>query len=234
MSGAVIRLVPKMAAIEATLAACRSGDCQPQDVAVVAYIVSSIDRDTGDCTRHYATIGEACGMSRSAAGRSIKRLVDAGIIERAPRQARNGAQICTAFTIARRPTSGTPSSHQRDSYKDSSRFLQYPVVGQEEKRSSGVTKKAKRPSPATDWGAWQDWLADQVNYPKHWSDGRRSDARGDLEQLREAMRKAMGDDEAKGDVEALQALETAKRHGWYGPKLRTILLEWTPAKRRVA
>ena len=91
---ASVRLLAKMTAIQEARKTCTetvlreqaNGElteepkCLPQDVAVVAYIVDTIDRATGECIRHYATIGKGCGMSRSAVGRSIKRLVDAGII----------------------------------------------------------------------------------------------------------------------------------------------------------
>jgi len=235
MSAAVIRLVPKMRAIEATLEACRNGDCQPQDVAVVAYICSSIDRATGDCTRHYATIGEKCGMSRSAAGRSIKRLVDAGIIERAPQQARNGGQISTAFTIAPRPTSGTPPSHQRDAHKDSSRSLQFPDGGPSE--NDRVEGKPERPPAAArlskrefthdlpaDWGDVEEWLWQQVGYGKLYSDASRSDAAIELRHLRQNI----------GDQALASAIARAKTLRLYGRPLLDFLENTRPSRRGAA
>lgn len=77
----VVRLPPKMAAIKATLAACQAGDCHPQDVAVVAYIMSAVDQRTGDCALPYDAIAARIGISRRTVRRAIKRLVCAGVIE---------------------------------------------------------------------------------------------------------------------------------------------------------
>ena len=213
-----------MAAIEATLAACQAGDCQPQDVAVVAYIVSAIDRSTGVCARHYATIADGCGMSRSAVGRSIKRLVDAGVVERAARFARNRAQIATAFKIAStitkaiatrnpRPASGTPPSHQRDT-KLSSRCSQYP----DGRRPSKVARQGEGEA---DWRMHADWLAEAGQYARLWGYGAEALARDDLDRWRRE----------KGDRAMLKAIATAKALGLHGERLHDFLENTWPMRK---
>ncbi len=221
----VVPLVPKMQAIEAALKACERGDCQPQDVAVAAYLVSNIDRATGECARHYETIATGCGMSRSAAGRSIKRLVDAGVIERAPRFARNRGQIATAFKIGAhilegilerssgrpRPTGRTRPSHKRDTNGSSSRISQFPI---------GVPGQPAKPESA-DWEHTAEWLYKAGQYRKH-GFGADSLARDDLDRWRKE----------KGDVAMLKAIATAQAKRLYGDLLLDFLENTWPAKGR--
>ncbi|MHA1537412.1 MAG: winged helix-turn-helix transcriptional regulator [Alphaproteobacteria bacterium] len=215
-----------MATIEAALRACQAGDCQPQDVAVVAYIVSAIDRSTGECARHYATIADGCGMSRSAVGRSIKRLVDAGVIERARRFARNKAQIATAFTIGGpildaiaqrtsrppRAIGGTPPSHQRDA-KLSSRDSLYPD-------GRGPAKVARQGEEEADWRVHADWLVGAGQYAKRWGYGAEALARDDLDRWRRE----------KGDKAILKAIARAGCSGLHGERLWDFLENTWPMR----
>lgn len=232
MSGAVIRLLPKMAAIEATLKACSETvqrekpdgsfkdepKCKPQDVAVVAHVVSSIDRATGYCTQHYQTIADGCGMSRSAAGRSIKRLVDAGIIERAPRHARNGAQISTAFTISRHPKQGTPPSQERHAYFGSSHDSLNP--GRPSKNRDRATKPERPQGSEFDWSEAREWLRKTVNYPELFGDGAGYMASDDLVRWRGKC----------GDRAVIKAIENARANGLKGGRLLDFMENTWPSR----
>jgi len=204
------------------LAACQSGACQPQDVAVVAYIMSAIDRRTGECVRHYQTIADGCGMGRGSVGRSIKRLVDAGIIERSARFARNRAQIATAFTIGTkitddiarrpRPVSGTPPSHERDTKWLSHRSLN-PV-------GSGPAKVARQREVEADWGAHADWLTMAGQYAKRWGYGADGLAQTDIDRWRRE----------KGEQAILKAINTARATGLHGERLCDFLENTWPMR----
>ena len=249
----VVRLVPKMAAIEAAVEASARGDCQPQDVAVAAYLVSNIDRATGECARHYETIAKGCGMSRSAAGRSIKRLVDAGVIERAARFARNRGQIATAFKIGTdifddiarrsnrpsRPAGGTPPSHERDT-NSPSRHLQYPDGERDQYQFAGKSKKPSHPPDddgqlkdrlrqigvewsERDWGDDKEWLAENGPYASY-GYGHEQLAIDDLERWRCE----------KGDHAIGKAIDFAREKHMYGEVLIDYLEKTWPAKGRKA
>ena len=223
--------VTKLRAHEAVLEAMAKGECQAIDLAVMVYITSNMDNRAGDCVRKVDTMANALGTSRATVFRALGRLEDAGLIERRQNHGVDGRQLATHYLIGpavqafaraaaapavRRRTCETPPSHGCDTSNESSRVHNYPAVEQGKNRISG-RKGAADSSEPVDWYAWQEWLADQVNYPKHWSDGSRADARGDLAQIRESL----------GDAETVRALETARANGWFGAKLRTILLEWT-------
>lgn len=240
----VVRLVPKMRAIEAALAACERGYlfedsetgeskrryCKPQDVAVVAYLMSNMDRATGACTRHYETIANGCGMSRSAVGRSLKRLQEAKVIERRARFARNRAQIATAFEIGEpvttdiarrnlappRPTCGTPPSHQRDGNGPSPDLLN-PVGGPANRRQCN---KAQAP-PALDWDEAAGWLAQAGRYREQYGFGAERCAVDDLDQWRAE----------KGDAAMAKAIITAREKCLHGERLIDFLEKTYPRQR---
>ena len=70
----VVRLLGKAVAMDAALRLVAAGDLQPQDMAVLWYIASSLDRQTGEAIRRYQTIADGCGMSRATAVRAMARL----------------------------------------------------------------------------------------------------------------------------------------------------------------
>lgn len=221
MSGVVLRFIDKATAMDAVADACQRGECQPQDAMILWSILTGIDRETGECTRHYETIGARCGMSRSAAGRSIKRLVDAGIIERKARAARNRGQIATAFTVAGRPARGTPPSRIRDAHKGISQGLLYPMEG---RPIAGKASMGAPPGPEPDWNELADWLAEAGQYRKQWGTGAEELAVEDLQRWR-------GD---KGDRAILRAINTARDRGLFGPNLIDFLEKTYPGRRTAA
>ena len=60
---------------------CAVDELRPDDMAVLWFIATSMDNQTGETIRRYSTIAAGCGMSRSAVGRSLKGSVRANCLE---------------------------------------------------------------------------------------------------------------------------------------------------------
>ena len=100
----VVHLLHKAVAMDAALrlveAKPEDGKLLPQDRAVLWYIASSLDRQTGEAIRRYQTIAEGCGMSRASVVRAMARLKAAGVIEIRERYFRGRrGKVATAYRL---------------------------------------------------------------------------------------------------------------------------------------
>lgn len=218
----VIRLLQKAWAMDHAMKLCAAGDLVPADMAVLWFICTNMDNESGQAVRLYSTIAAGCGMSRSAVGRSLKRLKDAGVVEVTPRKARHCGQVASAFRLSAEavaakarpadagaetdpgvPHVGRPPSPERDGHISTSHLLSFP---------NGRPRQSAC-KPEVDWMETQDWLAEAGKYHERWGYGSRDLAVSDLDRWRSQ----------KGDARILKAIETARAKGLYGAVLIDFL-----------
>jgi DNA-binding transcriptional ArsR family regulator len=239
----VVRLVHKAVAMDAALRLVEAGELQPQDMAVLWYIASSLDRQTGEAIRRYQTIAEGCGMSRASAVRAMARLKAAGVIEIRERyfQGRRG-KVATAYRLGAVPSPGVQSTTSRGAIHDTSGAQ----VGSQVNRGSVHGCTGNSPShdfhnpvggpdqhandaegTAGDPVTWSDtvaWLHRAGCYAQQWGSGSEALAEEDLDRWRRQ----------KGDRAILRAVEKAQELGLYRNCLLDFMENTYPARRRGA
>ena len=84
-----------------------TGRLRGGDLAILWYLLSSLDAQTGEAVRRYETIAARCGISRGQACKAVTRLKVYGLIEAQPRY-REGRRdkFSTAFTVSQEPEGG--------------------------------------------------------------------------------------------------------------------------------
>ncbi len=237
----VVRLLHKAVAMDAALRLVEAGDLQPQDMAVLWYIASNLDRQTGEAIRRYQTIADGCGMSRATAVRAMARLKAASMIEIRERyfQGQRG-KVATAYRLGAVPTSGVQSTTSRGAIRGPSEAS----VGSQVNRGSvhgctgnGPTHNFHIPvggpdqhandanGRASDPDTWSDvasWLHRAGCYRKQFGHGSEALAEQDLDRWRRE----------KGDRAILRAVEKAQELGLYGNCLLDFMENTYPAGRR--
>ena len=222
----VIRLLQKALAMDHALKLCVAGELKPDDMAVLWFIATNMDNQTGETVRIYGTFAARCGMSRSSIGRSLKRLKDAGVIEVTPRYARHSGRVCSAFRFSKEavkakalPEAGSGKargpSAEAASGKGSINVQNMGHPPSQERDASYSTSRLHsfpngRPGqsackPEADWTAIEDWLVEAGRY-RQWGYGSRSCAVDDLERWRRE----------NGDGRILSAINKAKEKCLYG------------------
>ena len=251
-SGAiVVRLLHKAVVMDAALrlveAEPAEGKLRPQDMAVLWYIVSNLDRQTGEAIRRYQTIADGCGMSRATAVRAIARLKAAGVIEIRERyfSDRRG-KVATAYRLgADHPgRTSTPARADIDARQGGQNDRPEAQVGSGVNRGSvhectgnslshdfhiPVEIPDQRTNDATGtagdpvtWSETAAWLHRVGCYEQQWGYGSDALAEADLDRWRRE----------KGDRAVLRAVENAQELGLYRNCLIDYLEKTYPAGRR--
>ena len=237
----VVRLLHKAVAMDAALRLVEAGDLQPQDMAVLWYIASNLDRQTGEAIRRYQTIAKGCGMSRATAVRAMARLKAAGMIEIRERyfQGRRG-KVATAYRLGAVPTSGVQSTTSRGAIHGPSEAsvgspvnrgsvhectgngpshdFHNPVGGPDQHANDA---KGTAGDPVT-WSDIASWLHRAGWYGKQWGHGSEALAEQDLDRWRRE----------KGDRAVWRAVEKAQELGLYRNCLLDFMENTYPAGRR--
>ena len=237
----VVRLLHKAVAMDAALRWVEVGELQPQDMAVLWYIASSLDRQTGEAIRRYQTIAEGCGMSRARAVRAMARLKAAGVIEIRERYFRNRrGKVATAYRRGAAPPPGVQTTTPRGAIHDTSGAQ----VGSQVNRGSVHECTGNSPShdfhnpvggpdqlandasgTAGDPVTWSDiaaWLHRAGCYAQQWGHGSEDLAKQDLDRWRRE----------KGDRAVLRAVELAQEIGLPRNPLLDFLENTYPGGRR--
>jgi DNA-binding transcriptional ArsR family regulator len=219
----VVRLLHKAVVMDAALRLVAAGDLQPQDMAVLWYIASSLDRQTGEAIRRYQTIADGCGMSRATAVRAMARLKDAGVIEIKARYFRNQrGKMATAYRLGalpppRRATAADEAqigaqvnrgSVHECTGNGASHDFHIPVGGPSQRASNST-----EPDDGVDWGEIESWLSDAGQYVKRWGFGAEGLAKEDLDRWRRE----------KGERAITRAIANARAKRLYGEVLIDFL-----------
>ena len=219
----VVRLLQKMQTIEHALQCCELGQCKPADVAVVAYLASHMDNETGECVRKYQTIAKGCGMGRSALIHSLKRLEDAKVIRRQERYGGRIGRRAYGYHLGelpdQAPQTGTHASEIRTSEV---RNPNLQVVSSQHSLDSPGDQSS---SQNVDWDKHADWLAEVGQYGKRYGFGGEAGAAEDLATWCEDV----------GEQRLLAAIARAREKGLYGATLEDFLANtWGKGQRRRA
>ncbi len=239
--GVVVHVIHKLRAIQQAQRLCKTKECRPCDVAVLAYLTDSMDNKTGIARRCVRQIAQQCGMGRSTVIDALGRLTDAGVITIEARHARNGAQIASDYRLGDCAFESNSSVQKgdppvQDSNTHSSQRHLIPIGNQLRKasnrygsakdspgedRADQAAKLSGESAPRADWDDLATWLYRQGKYTEQWGFGARALAVDDLERLRRE----------KGHGPLLRAIEIAKSKRLFGEALISFL-ENTYATRR--
>lgn len=226
------------------------GEVRRSAMIVVQYLAEITDRKTGLATVELNTIADRTGYSRGEAGKAIKELVDAGLVERVPR--RKGKRcLATAFRLVdpsserRRPgrreaTTPSPTGDTSRAFVKSHPNILNPgglaPPRENHRREMPVDSvPSAEPPPAhqedeaavtakENWTEHAEWLAREGRYRRYGPGPGEAYrlARDDLDRWR-------GD---KGDQAILEAIRRAKALGLSGDNLIDFLASTHPAKRQ--
>lgn len=209
--------VAKLRVLEHVCTLIGDGELQHVDMTVAAYIAKITDKATGWACVEYATIGERIGRHRTTAIRSIKRLMEAGVIER---QARRAGKRCFASLYRLVDPVGETTPEKRDTPRCTD--APTPVHGCTTSRGFTNNLPPNGPAPergrddkkwsCTFWVEQAEWLATHGKYAR-WGPGPGEAymlAKDDLDRWRERC----------GDRAVVRAIERAKGgnggQGWFG------------------
>jgi predicted transcriptional regulator len=220
--------VQKLRAFEHLRALICEGELQHIDMNVVQYLAEITDKKTGAACVEYATIAERIGRSRATVIRSVRRLIDFGVIEREAQ--RRGKRCYASIYRPVDPSNEIPPDkcetprftdeptpvHQCTTSRAFDKYLfpngSYPYRG----RIAQIGRWSAR-----DWDDCAEWLALHGKY-RRWGPGPGeafSLAMQDLDRWRDR----------SGDGAVIAAIERAKigngGTGWFGDYLITRLEE---------
>lgn len=233
----VVRLLHKAQAMDHAQRLVASGDLQPSDMAVLWFVCTSIDNQTGQAIRKYQTIADACGMSRASVVRALNRLDVAGVIDRKARYAvSHRGQIATAFTLGAHAFVAAAGGsrvnqgvvHQRPT-KSPSHLHEIPggppankQVRHEGMRDGPNPSSTDPPSPADE--EFEDMAAELME---------RANANGaNYYDLPAAIQEVADWRAAKGDRAIRKAWQRATAYGLKGKSLIDFMEETYPERRR--
>ena len=107
-----------------------TGRLRGGDLAILWYLLSSLDAQTGEAVRRYETIAARCGVSRGQATKGVSRLKRHGLIYAWPRY-REGRRdkFSTAFSVSEEPKGGRRPSAPTSEKAVGGRRPSAPTVG---------------------------------------------------------------------------------------------------------
>ncbi len=112
-----------------------TGRLRGGDLAILWYLLSSLDAQTGEAVRRYETIAARCGVSRGQATKGVSRLKRHGLIYAWPRY-REGRRdkFSTAFSVSEEPKGGRRPSAPTSEKAVGGRRPSAPTVGAHRRR----------------------------------------------------------------------------------------------------
>lgn len=230
--------VYKLVAMQRARELVGDGKLIPRDMVVFEYIAEIIDKKTGFAVVGRSTIADRVGCSYATVKRSLRRLIDAGVLELEPRykEWRSGhrERLATAYRLADLGSRTTPPGvtddptwgHERPPY---ARGFNLPSSHCSARDGHGPGHDHARQNEGAEanketWSKEAAWLAREGQY-KRWDEGPGMAyqlAKEDLDRLRAR----------QGNRAILKAIGNAKRGHLYGDNLIDFLEDTGRSKKR--